>query len=112
MRVRKGINKFPTYMWATYNSVDFYESLTIIGSMERAIQNILGHNMKYYRQKIGLSQEALADKALLHRSYVGAVERGKRNICLVNLVRLAEALEIEPCQLLMSDKSKCQYIIE
>ena len=76
--------------------------------MEREIQNVLGRNMKYYRRLIGLSQESLADKALLHRSYVGATERGKRNICLANLARIAEALEIEPCQLL-ADRH-CYYL--
>ncbi|MDD3926843.1 MAG: helix-turn-helix transcriptional regulator [bacterium] len=58
--------------------------------------------MRFYRHRIGLSQDSLADKALLHRSYVGAVERGKRNICLANLARIAAALEVEPCKLLAS----------
>lgn len=102
----------PTYKWETYYGVDFCEPLNIMLDMEKTIQTILGRNMKYHRQRIGLSQEDLADKALLHRSYVGAVERGKRNICLANLVRIAEALGVEPCQLLMDDKAKCKYIIE
>lgn len=80
--------------------------------MERTIQKILGRNVKLYRQRMGLSQEALADKAFLHRSYVGAVERGKRNICLINLVRLAEALDVEPCGLLVKDAFQCLHIKE
>ena len=79
--------------------------------MEKAVKRTLGLNIRMQRQAIGLSQEELADKALLHRSYVGAVERGERNMGIVNLVRIARALEVEPCVLLMSEWSNCRYII-
>ncbi len=59
-----------------------------------------GHNVRAERQKIGLSQEELADKADLDRSYVGGVERGERNISLLNIVKLAKAIGIPPMQLL------------
>lgn len=81
-------------------------------NMDRDIQMILGANIRYYRQRIGLSQEGLADKAMLHRNYVGSAERGRRNLCLINIARIAAALGVEPCQLLMSDIAKCRYIIE
>lgn len=54
----------------------------------------------------GLSQEALADKADLHRTYVGSVERGERNISLVNVERLAKALKTTVCELLCDARSK------
>ena len=54
------------------------------------------------RLALGMSQEALADKAGLHRTYVGAVERGERNVSLLNIVKIARALEIAPGEL-MSD---------
>lgn len=43
----------------------------------------------------GLSQEAFADKACLHRTYISALERGKRSIALDNIEKIADALEID-----------------
>ena len=46
-----------------------------------------------------MSQEKLAEKAHVHRTYVGSLERGERNVALINIVRLAEALEVDPAEL-------------
>ena len=54
------------------------------------------------RRAAGLSQEALAHDSGLARSYLGGVERGKRNISLVNICRLAAALGMRPADLLSS----------
>lgn len=54
-----------------------------------------GHRLRELRQARGLSQEELAFRAGLHRTYVSSAERGQRNVSLVNLEKLSEALEIE-----------------
>ena len=51
-----------------------------------------GHNLRECRLEVGLSQERLALEAELNRSYVGQVERGERNISILNVVKLARAI--------------------
>jgi transcriptional regulator with XRE-family HTH domain len=59
-----------------------------------------GQAVRKRRLEIGLSQEAFAEKSQLHRTYIGGIERGKRNVALLNLIQIAQALEITPEELL------------
>lgn len=59
-----------------------------------------GKRLRDVREKVGISQEKLAEKANLHRTYVSSVERGKRNISLVNIERLAAALGVSMGELM------------
>lgn len=60
----------------------------------------VGRQIAALRRGAGLSQEALALESGLARSYLGGVERGQRNISLVNICRLAAALNVRPARLL------------
>ena len=60
-------------------------------------QNILikfGERVRETRKDKGLSQEELAHKANLHRTYIGMIERAEKNITLINIEKIANALEI------------------
>ena len=60
----------------------------------------VAHNIKRLRLNKGLSQEQLAEQSGYHRTYIGAIERGERNITLSTLERIAFTLEIRASQLL------------
>ena len=61
----------------------------------------LGKAVRLRRKLLELSQEALADCAELDRSHMGKIERGERNLSLLNIVRIAQALECKPSDLLI-----------
>jgi transcriptional regulator with XRE-family HTH domain len=61
---------------------------------------IFGEQVRKLRKARGLSQEELAELAELHRNYIGGIERGERNVALLNIVRLAKALGVSLSELL------------
>lgn len=60
----------------------------------------LGSNVRSYREALSLSQEALADKAALDRTYIGGVERGERNPTILSSLLIAKALGITLSELM------------
>ena len=72
-----------------------------MSSPDPLILKRVGARLRELRTRVGISQEELAARASLHRTYVGGIERGERNVAVVNLVRLATALEVEPSELLV-----------
>lgn len=64
------------------------------------LQRIVGKNLCAYRQAKGLSQEAFAELVGMHRTYIGGVERGERNLTLATVERYAEAIGLDPLDLL------------
>lgn len=59
-----------------------------------------GAGVRARRIEMGLSQEKLAEFAEMHRTYMGGIERGERNLCLVNIVKLSKALRLKPSELM------------
>lgn len=66
---------------------------------------MVGRNLRAYRQAQGLSQEAFADELGVHRTYMGGIERGERNLTLKSLERMAERIGIDPLRLLEGDSA-------
>jgi len=58
-----------------------------------------GERVRHLRQKAKLSQEELAARVGIHRTYMGGVERGERNLGLINILRIADALDVSPASL-------------
>ena len=63
---------------------------------DQELLKAFGAKVQQYRNKLGLSQEKFAEKANVHRTYIGTVERGETNLTLLNIYKLAKALEISP----------------
>lgn len=59
-----------------------------------------GQQVRQLRKTKEISQEKLAELTGLHRTYIGGIERGERNVALINIIRIARILEVPPSQLL------------
>jgi transcriptional regulator with XRE-family HTH domain len=68
--------------------------------MEGDLQRTVGANLRAYRKARGLSQEAFADVIGVHRTYMGGIERGERNLTLRSLERIADRIGVDPLELL------------
>ena len=67
---------------------------------EGDLQKKVGRNIRSYRQRRGLSQEAFAEVLGVHRTYMGGLERGERNLTLRSLERIAEQMGVETEELM------------
>jgi transcriptional regulator with XRE-family HTH domain len=68
--------------------------------MEGELQRIVGANIRQLRRRRGMSQEQFADTVGVHRTYLGGVERGERNLSLQSIERIAEGADVSPFELL------------
>jgi transcriptional regulator with XRE-family HTH domain len=68
--------------------------------VEGDLQRAVGRSLRAYREAKGLSQEAFADELGVHRTYMGGIERGERNLTLKSLERIAGRLGLDPLTLL------------
>lgn len=68
------------------------------------IVKVFGNNLRKYRNELGISQEAFAEKCGLHRTYISAIECYRRSISLENIQRIADALDIDAYKLLLENK--------
>lgn len=66
---------------------------------------VLGRRVRERRMALGLSQERLAEGTALHWSFIGRIERGQANLTLRNIIRLAEALDVDPGDLVRGLRS-------
>mgnify|MGYP001568718362 CR=1 FL=1 len=67
--------------------------------MSRRDLELFGKAVRNERERQGISQEELAHRSGLHRTYIGGVESGERNLGLENIVRIAKALGVTPSRL-------------
>lgn len=68
--------------------------------MEERIKGLFGKRVRERRLALGLTQQELADRAGLHRSYIGQIELGKRNVTLKSAAKIAKALQVDVASLL------------
>ncbi|MFC5404427.1 helix-turn-helix domain-containing protein [Cohnella soli] len=67
--------------------------------MENDILKLVGRRIRGLRKAQGMSQEQLGEKGSFHYSYIGQIERGEKNISLLNLAKIADALNVSMAQL-------------
>ncbi|HXM86374.1 MAG TPA: helix-turn-helix transcriptional regulator [Solirubrobacteraceae bacterium] len=68
--------------------------------MEGQLQRAFGENLRAHRKRAGISQEAFAQQLEIHRTYLGGIERGERNLTLNVVERLAARVKLDPLELL------------
>jgi len=80
--------------------------------MEGDLQHIVGDNVRRLRRQMGYSQESFGEHVGWHRTFVGAVERGERNLTLRTVERLAQQLCVHPLALLFDGVAAFHPVLE
>jgi len=75
----------------------------VVAAPRSELRLVFGKRVRTRRKEIGISQEELADRAQLHRTFVGAIERAETNISIDNIARISLALNIPAAELLRDD---------
>jgi transcriptional regulator with XRE-family HTH domain len=74
--------------------------------VEGDLQRTVGRNLRAYREARGLSQEGFGEMLGVHRTYMGGVERGERNLTLKSVERIAARIGVDPLSLLTDTESE------
>ncbi len=74
--------------------------------MEGDLQRTFGRNLRAHRKGCGLSQEEFADVLGVHRTYMGGIERGERNLTLKSVERIARRIKVAPLELLAAQDAE------
>ncbi|HEX2574754.1 MAG TPA: helix-turn-helix transcriptional regulator [Aquihabitans sp.] len=72
----------------------------IVPDVEGRLQQVVGENLRRVRSELGFSQESFGEHVGWHRTFVGAVERGERNLTLRTVERISDQLGVDPLELL------------
>lgn len=72
---------------------------------EKIILLEFGHKVRHFRKIISISQEELASRAGVHRTYIGMIERGEKNITIISMIKISKALGIDAYKLLKDDSN-------
>src|SRR2546425_198249 len=104
-KIAEGIGKTGDEGDQSQRQIDDHACNTF-GGVQDHLLLALGRRVRQLREKKGYSQEAFADAAGLHRTFMGSVERGERNLSFSNLHRIAQALEITLSRLLVGVEDK------
>jgi len=92
--------------WKSWDVSDCYVPNATPKPPISAAAGEFGVRVRRCRQELGLSQEALAERSGLHWTFIGQVERGQRNLSLHNILKVAEALEVDPSVLMRGLRSE------
>jgi transcriptional regulator with XRE-family HTH domain len=84
---------------------------TAFNQKAAGLTTVLGQIIKECRTKLGMSQEQLANRANLHRTYISNIEQGERNPSLTTLTNLAAALEVECSTLMLMVETRMLWVV-